>query len=380
MLVVGEKKTTLRCNYANREITQEVRLHRNIYNYYKLNVKKRGLVESGDYSKFVYSNRQDKTISQLASDIKETGKKHGLNDDQTLELATCFVQNIPYDDNRYSKIAVSGNKSFSEQFPYETLFNNSGICTDKTYLASLLLRELGYGTGIFIFPSAHHMTLAVKTPSGYTDFSSKYSIIDVTSPGFAPGQIPSDIDKDNGRSSATIKKVSDLNVNDDPSKTLIDESKTIGSPTLVIDVNDGAEYSRIIPVKNLEKKILGELQNITAQQKILVLSYNELKRRDSIQSSAYNSYLLTTSTKLDCGYKYNYSYSYFSYSYYSSPYTYRCDTVTNPDKSYKYSSYLTALSSYNNQVKYHNQLVTNYNGMVTGLESDIKNYEQFVYN
>lgn len=384
LIGIGAKHNTLSCDYAGSHLAAEVTTYANVDNFYRFNRRKINVVKNGDYSKYVYDNSLDKTVSQLVENIKQVASDNSFNNDQTLELATCFVQNIPYNEERGTQVVTDGNSSMSEQFPYETLYKNTGICTDKTYLGSLILQKLGYGTAIFVFPDKEHMSLAIKTPNGYTDFGSKYSMMELTSVGFAPGQVPSGIDDGNGRASLTIKKIDKVNAADNPNKIAVSKPTYISDPTLVIEVNDGKEYDRIIPVKNLERRILSEYDGLLGLKSTLVSAYYELQRRDSAQQSAYSYYLSLPSTTQDCGYKYNYSYSY-SYDYYSpysysSPYEYRCDTVTNFSKSLAYSSYLGSLGSYNNQVRYYNTLVNKFNAGLGDIDNDYLAYKSYDYN
>jgi hypothetical protein len=381
-LKLGVKTNNLYCNYGGEEISTSIVTYTNYKNYYRYNRKKVGQVEKGNYSTFVYQNISDPTVTELAGKVFKISRDHNFSNDQALELATCFIQNIPYDQARGSKVLNPhgvGNISREEQFPYETLYMNSGICTDKTYLGALLLKEMGYGTAIFIFPDKSHMSLAIRTPEGYTDFNSKYSMMELTSTGWAPGVIPEGFN-DNGQPSKTIKTINDINVADNPENIDIKKPTYIDAPTLVIELNNGGEYQRIVPIKNLANKIYDELDALLAQKQTLSLSYQELQHREKAQANAYSYYLGVSSTKLDCGFKYNYSYNYFSYSYYNSPYTYRCDTISNPEKSYAYSSYSYAFASYKIQVNYYNSLLVKFNSKLATFRSDVTQFEGYVYN
>jgi len=380
----SKKTTTLRCEYAKKTISIDTEpLYQNIDNYYQYNSIKKGKMAKNDFSSFVYINQKDQTIKKLAEDIKRVGESNGLKDDQLLELATCLVQNIPYDQEKADK--VLSNNVISEydlsQFPYETIYKNKGICTDKTYLASAILREMGYGTGIFAFPNEKHMALAVNVPSGFTEFNSKYAIVEVTNTGFAPGVIPSEIDKNNGKPSLTINNLNELSVKDDPSKLNLNLDKRINAPTLVIDVNQGRPYTRIMTIKNLENKILSEANILSSKKDTLELAFNELKRREGVQQSAYSSYLMTPSTRTECGYKYDFtsSYSYNSYLY-SSPYKYSCEQVANQQKNFAYSNYSTLYQNYTNQVNHYNKLISDFNNSFNQFQSDINIYKTYQYN
>lgn len=380
----GAKQTTLSCDYAGEHMTVTTTEYANINAYYQHNQRKRGLTQSGDFAKYVYSSSHDHTITDLADKIRQLGIDNNLNSDQVLELATCFIQNIPYDKTRGESVLASGNSDMGEQYPYQTLYRNAGICTDKTYLGSALLKALGYGVAIFVFPSEQHMALGISAPAGYTDFESQYVMMELTTPGFAPGEVPNAISQENGKPVANISKLSDLSIHDNPADVKLDSGGHIDAPAAVIKVADGQSYTRIIAVENLEKKILGNLKRLRLQVSTLTSAYGELQSRKSSMYAAESNYELTDSTKLDCGYKYDYSYSYFDDYYspysYSSPYTYRCDTVSNPEKDYALSRWEYAEDSYNSQVDYYNSLLASYKSNIGTTQQEINQYKGYDYN
>ncbi len=378
---LSEKTTTLHCNYSGQEISVDLRLHGNVNNYYHNRADKTAAIKSGDYKRFIYENARDDTIDDLADKIRAEARVRSLSDDQLLELAGCFIQNIPYDDVKASAVLAGGAISDKDlsQHPYETLYKNSGICTDKTYLGSLLLQKLGYSTGIYLFPEDEHMALAVSVPAPYTSFGSKYTIFELTNTGFAPGELPTGIDDNDGRPSVSINTLNELSLSQDPTQVNYQQSNYIDAPTLVIDVNEGKSYNRIAAVKNLKYKISNGLSELESKTATLNSAYNELVYRDNAQESAYSYYLSLPSTTYECGYQYNYSYSYSLYSY-SSPYTYECGYVPNKSKDYAYDTYSFRLSSYNSYVYYYNALLDSYNAELSTVQADINSYKAFDYN
>ena len=382
IIPIGSKETTLFCNYRNSRIEIEVKTYSNINNYYKHNISKNKLVNSGDYAGLTYVNTGENVVKDLADKIRDVASQKNLSSDQMIELASCLVQNIPYDDKKAETVLSSGSISNQDlaQFPYETIYKNSGICTDKTYLGSALIKELGYGTGIMLFPEAQHMALGIKAPAGYTDFGTKYTYVETTTPDFVIGEVPSEVSDANGQAAVAIQSLSDLTISDNPTSINRYVSRTISSPNLVIDVNDGNLYTKIVDIVNLENAIVQNYSSLVELAASLESSYSELNTRKSYMDSTYSSYLNTPSTILDCGYKYDYSYSYlYSYSY-SSPYKYSCDYVTNPAKNRSYNTYSYAVSSYNNQVNYYNSLLGQYNSKVDETRNQITKYKTYQYN
>ncbi|MFO0882061.1 MAG: transglutaminase-like domain-containing protein [Candidatus Saccharimonadales bacterium] len=379
---LGSRETTLNCDYAGKKLSISVNTYANIDNYYRYNTLKRNNINNSKLEKMVYSNPGDTTIKDLSQRIQALGKSNNLNDDQVVELTTCFVQNIPYNDAKASKVLSSNSKlSAAElaQFPYETLHKNSGICTDKTYLASALLKELGYSTALLLFPDAQHMALGIGAPGGYTDFNSKYIYMETTATGWAPGSIPEEINNVSGKPILSLNSLSDITATTDPSTIKISKETNIGNPNLIVPINNGKVYNRIIPIRNLANKISAEVDNLISKKQNLSNAYSELTRRNGAQQSAYNYYVSVPSTTLSCGYKYSYSYSYlYPYSY-SLP-SYSCNNVTNPYKQSAYYSYESALYSYNSQVNFYNRLIDDYNSSLATFKKDYKDFLSYQYN
>jgi hypothetical protein len=124
------------------------------------------------YLKYLDESNQKKYLNNLVSSIRS---KTSIKDDQA-RIAISLVQNIPYD---YSRLY-----SFSTdmRYPYEVLYDNTGICAEKSLLLSYLLRELGYGVVLFEFKSENHMAVGIKSPVQYSYINSGYAFIESTSP------------------------------------------------------------------------------------------------------------------------------------------------------------------------------------------------------
>lgn len=97
---------------------------------------------------------QKNSLNELVRQIKLLT----ANKDDQARIAISLVQNIPYD---YSKL---GTVSTNVRYPYEVLYENTGICEEKSLLLTYLLRELGYGIVLFEFKQENHMAVGIKSP------------------------------------------------------------------------------------------------------------------------------------------------------------------------------------------------------------------------
>jgi len=98
------------------------------------------------------------------------------NTDVQAKNAVRFVQNIPYDYN--------GSRDLTRdlKYPYETVYDNSGVCGDKSVLLAYLLRELGYEVVIFIFEPEAHGAVGIKCQSPYDYRGTGYCFVETTLP------------------------------------------------------------------------------------------------------------------------------------------------------------------------------------------------------
>ncbi len=96
--------------------------------------------------------------------------------DAQARIAISLVQHIPYD---YSGMFGYGG---SMRYPYQVLYDEEGICSEKTVLAAFLLKELGYGVALLEFPGERHMALGVMAPEQYTYKDTGYAFVEMTVP------------------------------------------------------------------------------------------------------------------------------------------------------------------------------------------------------
>jgi len=372
-LKISEKTTTLTCKYGGKDLKLTVSLYKNIYNYYHYNSKKVGVVGKGLYSNFVYVNNSDLIIKDLASKIRNLGKGYNLNDDQIMELALCFVQNIPYDSSKAETILSGQNISEYDrsQYPYETIFKNSGICTDKAYLGSSLLRELGYSSALLLFGDDNHMALGVKVNKDYANFNSDYAIAEVTTPGFIPGDLPKDIDDNDGKPSLVLELPQKLGHNNKINTQKFLAESDLSYPTVVIPISDGKTYERIRNVKHLEAMIyqgIEELEEIA--HSIETMEYDLIDAEDNA-SYAYNDYLNQPDYNQRCGTRWDYL---------NDIQWWDCWEEENMTKTYFWNVYQERINYYNSLVDKYNSLIDDYNYKIDDINYLIDKRNSYQFN
>ena len=132
---------------------------------------KPSMAESGNndvtyFQNFMNEPTQQKYVQELADEIK---KKSSSPDDQ-VRIAVSLVQHIPYHHGDVYR------------YPYEVMYDGTGICGEKSMLLALLLKDMGYGSCVFYFKTEGHMTAGVRAAAPYDYKGSGYAFIETTEP------------------------------------------------------------------------------------------------------------------------------------------------------------------------------------------------------
>jgi len=285
---------TFNWEYKDQEYSIQMVFFEEIYKYYKDNPAKRLTARISDqdyYERYIkkLEHEQDQTIDYIITELRKEANDLWTND-EFLEFTIAFVQSIPYDNKKNDTILSIHRQSSQEEikktwprFPYETLYLNKGVCTDKSFLTIALLQRLDYGYALFNFNNEEHVAPAVQCPLQYSSYKSGYCHTEVTNIGFRIGEIP---DMDPITKQATLKTSINLNTNiseeneAQPIKLL--HSKNISKYAQT----KGSVYERIIYSTAAFKKI-NELEDKLYQEKILV---DKLKNKLSKSENIYNEH------------------------------------------------------------------------------------------
>jgi len=115
---------------------------------------------------------QESELQRLASLIKTKASDR----ENQAKIAINLVQRIPYDDAAYN-----GGRA-TDRYPYQVLYENKGVCGEKTRLLAFLLRDIGYGSALMYFSKEQHAALGLKCPQEYSYKGTGYCFIETTSP------------------------------------------------------------------------------------------------------------------------------------------------------------------------------------------------------
>jgi len=138
------------------------------------------------YAIFFNKKTGDTAVKDLVAYGRGVASSRNLSQDQTAEFLLALVQYIPYDKAKLNQNPMQPN------YPYETLYQDKGICSDKTFLAVAILRELGYGAAILDFPDLNHSAAGISCPLAESINNSGYCYVETTN-YFPVGVIPPQI-------------------------------------------------------------------------------------------------------------------------------------------------------------------------------------------
>ncbi len=175
----GQKTVRFNFRYKNKDYYLDQIFRDDLYNSYKKSNKSLQYSSSNPpsnpresyYEIFLTLKNGDDSIDNLVAGLKKIAASEGFNDNELVEFAMALVQFIPYDNTKTS--------ASPQNFPYETLYKNSGVCSDKAFLAHSLLNGLGYGATIFDYPNDNHSAVAVAC-SGQSSYNSGFCFIETT--------------------------------------------------------------------------------------------------------------------------------------------------------------------------------------------------------
>lgn len=212
------------------------------------------------YTLFFVKKSGDTTIKDLVAYGRQVATGRSWTSDQTAEFLIALIQYIPYDSSKLNQDPLQPN------YPYETLYRNSGICSDKTFLTVAVLRELGYGAAILDFPNANHSAAGIACPLADSVNNSGYCYVETTN-YFPIGVVPPAL--------AGGKAVADQ----DGLNNLFDASHL--SQMQVFQKTTGLQYQGVSATKKTVKDLQTKKAWIEAQKPILAQKNSDLSTKQS---------------------------------------------------------------------------------------------------
>ncbi len=127
--------------------------------------------------KTIQESIQREALVPLLVEIQNIAK---TKEDQ-FRIATSIIQNIDFGESE-KFIEVPGGEVRYERYPYEVIYDQQGVCGEKSALLAFLLKELGYEIAFFYHNEENHEALGVKCPIKYSLDNTGYCFIETTGP------------------------------------------------------------------------------------------------------------------------------------------------------------------------------------------------------
>jgi len=195
----------------------------------------------GDFKiKSINEEVQKEFISPLVIEIQNLA---GNKEDQ-LRIAISLVQKIPFGNSNKSVFVGPGLKTNYSRYPYEVLYDERGVCGEKSELLALMLKELGYSVVLFYHEPENHESLGVKCPveqSQYILNNTGYCFVETTAPA---------IITDN-----EIEYTGNIRLFSEPEIIKISEGDSLGSK--MYEYKDAGEFNELRKSMEEEGEIRG---------------------------------------------------------------------------------------------------------------------------
>lgn len=122
--------------------------------------------------KYLDNIEQKGYLEKLADKIKSLTD----NKDNQARIAISTVQKIPYDWEGFN------SNDLNNRYPYEVLYDDKGVCGEKSHLLAFLLRDFGFGVVLFNYETQQHMAVGIKCPMQYSYQNSGYCFVEAAAP------------------------------------------------------------------------------------------------------------------------------------------------------------------------------------------------------
>ncbi len=325
---------------AKKPYSLKITLYKTVYDFYQSSPKEFSYSgnlptnwEESYYEMFIRQNPIDKTITELTAQLESLALRNRLNSDQTVDLVTNFVQSIPYDFEKASAIKQNPD-SVKQSYPYEVLYEQKGVCSDKSFLLTAILREMGYGTALLEYKSENHLAVGISCPLEYSNYNSGYCYAETTQSGHKIGVIP---DLETKTNNAVVKEEmtpfgTDTNT--------IKDIKKLDNPQF-FQKKEGKMYNGIILTIKIQTQI------VTLEKEITDLKSQLLPLKDQINQEGK---IVDDFSKKMADLKKAKDYKNYN------------GQVTDYNK--QLNDYKKKVSDYNLQVNNYNQKVNEYNNLI----------------
>lgn len=128
--------------------------------------------------KQINNNDQSVLLEPLVKDIENLAPTDKVNQ---ARIAVSLVQNIPWGASGKT-ISFLGSVVGYSRYPYQVVYDNQGLCGEKSELLAFILRDMGYGVALFYYPQQNHEAVGVKCPMQDSFNETGYCFVETSGP------------------------------------------------------------------------------------------------------------------------------------------------------------------------------------------------------
>jgi len=121
---------------------------------------------------------QEVLMQPLIKEIQNLAPDDKVNQ---ARIAISLVQNIQWGASD-EEVTFGDQTVGNSRYPYEVLYDNQGLCGEKSELLAKLLKDIGYGLAIFYYPSENHEALGIKCPVEESLNGTGYCFVETSGP------------------------------------------------------------------------------------------------------------------------------------------------------------------------------------------------------
>jgi hypothetical protein len=177
---------------------------------------------------FAIRNIDEPNQREVLLPLVEEIKSRAINKEDQMRIAVSIVQNIPYGESG-KNVSFGGAETGDLRYPYEVLYNNQGLCGEKSELLLFLLKELGYETSFFYFPMENHEAVGIKCPKWKSFKGTGQCFIETTGPAII--------------TDSSIEYVGGITLQSEPEIYFISEGDSL--PWRLYEYNDAKKMRKI---------------------------------------------------------------------------------------------------------------------------------------
>lgn len=177
---------------------------------------------------------------------------------EQMRIAVSLVQKISFGNSEKTYLFGKNILNYS-RYPYEILYENQGVCAEKSELLAFLLKEIGYNSALFYNAFENHESVGIKCPGALDFKDTGYCFVETTG-----GAIITDDE---------IEYVGIGRIYSEPEVMIISDGKSLGRNLY--------EYKDANDFKKIRNSLGGGLSNVQ------IMRMEELKEKYGLEES-YN--------------------------------------------------------------------------------------------